>query len=70
MNKILIDLDAVDLASLEIGGIDMQDYPDFCDAYFSKGNRLDGTPLDDEELIALTEDFPLTLHEMTLNTIY
>jgi len=48
----------------------MQDYPDFCDAYFSKGNKLDGTPLTDDELEFLTEDFPFTLHEMALNTIF
>ena len=70
MTDIKIDLDIVDLASLEIDGIDMQDYPDFCDAYFSKGNKLDGTPLDDDELIMLSEDFPLTLHEMVLNTLF
>jgi hypothetical protein len=66
----MIDLDVVDLASLEISGIDHRDHPDYCDAYFSKGNRLDGTLLSDDELISLTEDFPFTLHEMVLNTIY
>ena len=70
MTDTKIDLEIVDLASLEIEGIDMQDYPDFCDAYFSKGNKLDGTPLTDDELEFLTEDFPFTLHEMALNTIF
>ncbi len=66
----VIDLDVVDLGSLQIEGIYMDDYPDFCDAYFSAGSRLDGTKLSDDELDRLTEEFPFTLHEMALNTIY
>jgi hypothetical protein len=66
----VIDLDVVDLSSLQIEGIYMDDYPDFCDAYFSEGKRLDGTQLSDDELERLTEDFPFMLHEMVLNTIY
>ena len=66
----LIDLDVVDLSSLQIGGIYLDDYPDFCDAYFSAGNRLDGTKLSDEELEQLTDDFPDMVNEMALNTLY
>ena len=66
----IIDLDVVDLSSLQIEGIYADDYPDFCDAYFSAGNRLDGTKLTDDELEQLTDDFPFTLHEMALNTFY
>lgn len=66
----VIDLDVVDLGSLQIEGIYMDDYPDFCDAYFSEGHKLDGTKLSDDELERLTDDFPLMLHEKALNTIY
>jgi hypothetical protein len=66
----VIDLDVVDLGSLQIEGIYMDDYPDFCDAYFSEGHKIDGTKLSDDELERLTDDFPLMLHEMALNTIY
>ena len=66
----VIDLDVVDLASLQIEGIYVDDYPDFCDAYFSKGNRLDGTQLTEDELEQLTDDFPDMVHEMALNTVY
>jgi hypothetical protein len=66
----LIDLDVVDLSSLQIGGIYLDDYPDFCDAYFSHGKRLDGTQLSDDELERLTDDFPDMVHEMALNTFY
>ena len=66
----VIDLDVVDLGSLQIEGIYMDDYPDFCDAYFSEGSRLDGTKLSDDELERLTDDFPDMVHETALNTIY
>jgi len=38
---------------LEIDGIDYRDYPDFCDAYFSRGFYTDGTELSEEDLDAL-----------------
>ena len=66
----VIDLDVVDLSSLQIEGIYMDDYPDFCDAYFSDGHKVDGTKLSDDELERLTDDFPDMVHEMALNTIY
>jgi hypothetical protein len=66
----MINLDIVDLATLEIEGLDTRDYPDFCDAYFARGNKLDGTPLNDDELMELTDNYPFTLHEMALNTIF
>ena len=45
----------VDVHSLEIDGIDMTDYPDFVDAYFSAGQFKDGRDMSDEELEALKE---------------
>jgi hypothetical protein len=65
----LIDLDVVDLSSLQIEGIYLDDYPDFCDAYFSEGKRKDGTQLTDEELDGITEDYPFMLHEMAMDAI-
>ena len=56
----------VDLDSLVVDGIDHRDYPDFCDAYFSGGCYLDGTPLPDDVLEALSEDTGLVqqaIHE-------
>ena len=40
----------VDTRSIEIDGIDMNDYPDFVDAYITYAEYEDGTPLTDEEL--------------------
>jgi len=52
----MIDLKDIDYKSLEVDGIDTKDWPDFCDAYFSAGNYLDGSPLPDEVLEVLSED--------------
>jgi len=40
----------VDTDSLEIDGIDMRDYPDFVDAYFSDGEFMDGSEMSQDEL--------------------
>ena len=44
-----------DLTDIEIAGIDMNDYPDFCDAYVEYAEKADGTPLTDAEIDALYE---------------
>jgi len=31
----------------EVDGVDSEDYPDFCDAFFSYAEYEDGTPLTD-----------------------
>jgi hypothetical protein len=53
-----------------IDGIDMSDYPDFCDAYFESACYEDGTALDDDELMQLGDQNPLTLHEMIYDQLY
>ena len=44
-----------DLTDIEIAGIDMNDYPDFCDSYVEYAEKADGTPLTDAEIDALNE---------------
>ena len=43
------------VTSIEIAGVEMYDYPDFCDAYVEYAEKLDGTPLSDAELDTLNE---------------
>ena len=43
------------VTDIMIGGIDMNDYPDFCDAYVEEASFKDGTPLTDEQLDAFNE---------------
>lgn len=58
----------IDYTSLEIAGIDMRDYPDFCDAYIESGCTTDGRSLTDEELDVLSEDYEL-VYELVINHI-
>ena len=44
-----------EVTNIELGGVDMNDYPDFCDAYVESAEKLDGTPLTDVELEAFEE---------------
>lgn len=46
----------VSVGSIEIDGIDTDDYPDFVDAYIASADYEDGTPLTDEELQAFQEE--------------
>ena len=47
----------VDPQSINIEGVDRQDYPDFADAFIGEAVWMnDGTALDDEELQQLTEE--------------
>ena len=43
----------INLNSIRVDGVDMEDAFDFCDAFACYGEREDGTPLTDQEL----EDF-------------
>jgi len=46
----------VNVGSVEIDGIDTDDYPDFVDAYIAAAEYEDGTPLSDEELMQFQEE--------------
>jgi hypothetical protein len=48
----------------EVDGVDLSDYPDFCDAFFSYAEFEDGTPLTDGELEQLGEEYADILSEL------
>ena len=54
----------VDVRSLQVDGVDTEDYPDFSDAYFSVGEYTDGTPMSDQELDWLNDHHRDLLHQM------
>jgi hypothetical protein len=58
------------VVDVRVDGIDMSDYPDFCDAYFESACYEDGTTLTDDELEQLGDQNPETLHEMIYDQIY
>lgn len=58
------------VVDLEVDGVDIRDYPDFSDAYFSYACYEDGTELTDEELEKLAEQFSDVLHEKAYDSIH
>ena len=70
MVKTELELNGRTVVDATVDGIDMKDYPDFCDAYFDSAFYEDGTALTDDELIELTDANSDTLHEIVYDTIY
>ena len=60
----------VDMSSIEIDGIDTDDYPDFCDAYISKAKFEDGTELTDTELELLQEELHYDMNGMIMDILF
>jgi len=48
-------MDYKKIDNIEISGIDMKDYPDFCDSFIISAD-YDGKPMTDEQLDELNED--------------
>ena len=70
MVKTKLELNGRTVVDAVVDGIDLRDYPDFCDAYFESACYEDGIALTDDELIQLTDDNPELLHEMIYDTLY
>lgn len=51
----------------EVDGVESDDYPDFCDAFFSYAEYEDGTPLNDEELEQLEEVHGEMINQLALD---
>ena len=60
----------VDLESLEVGGVNTRDYPDFSDAYFEYGMFADGSEMSEDELNQLTDEYRDLLHQMVHDSLY
>ena len=50
-----IELDYSKINNVQVGGVDTQDYPDFCDAYIESADYGD-REMTDEELDILNQD--------------
>jgi len=48
-------MDYKKINNIEVDGIDIKDYPDFCDAFIASAH-YDGKPMTDEQLDELNED--------------
>ena len=50
-----MNIDFTKIENVEMDGIDMNDYPDFCDAYIDSCD-IDGVPATEEQLDVINED--------------
>lgn len=66
--NIMMNIDFTKVEVLTVGGIDMQDYPDFCDAYIEEA-EINGVYATDEELDAINEDGDF-VYEAVMNYLY
>ena len=57
------------IKNAEVDGVEGDDNPDFCDAFFSYAEYEDGTPLDDDELEGLTYNYPEVINEAALENM-
>ena len=55
------------IKNAEVDGVEADDYPDFCDAFFSYAEYEDGTPLNDEELEELGDAFGEMINQLALD---
>ena len=55
--------------NVEIEGVDMADYPDFCDAFIS-GADYDGVEMTEAQVIQMEEDYPDWRYEQIENSLY
>lgn len=68
-NQIVIDGKQVDYSSIEVDDVDRRDYPDFSDAYISRAEFVDGTPLNDEQLEQLNNDYGDLVNELAHDSL-
>ena len=61
-------MDYLKITNVEVEGIDLNDYPDFCDAFIASAD-YDGEPMTYEQLDELNEDADF-VYECVLNKLY
>lgn len=62
--------DNIEMSSVEVGGVNRSDYPDFVDAYVSYAEFIDGTPLSESQLEKLNDAFPDIAQEYAYDASY
>ena len=67
MEKIIIKGKEVKYTSLEVDGVCSWDYPEFCDAYVSGGEFINGEELTQEELEILEVEYSDLAYELAVD---
>lgn len=63
-----MNIEDVDLKSIALDGVDMRDYPDFCDAYIEEASFKNGTFLNDTELEELQD--LVDMNELAMDRVF
>ncbi len=63
-----MELNGKKVVDVTVAGVDGNDYPDFCDAYFEEAYYEDGTALTDTELEQLQDQYPEIVNEMAFES--
>ena len=66
MERIFIKSKEVKYTSLEVDGVCSWDYPEFCDAYVSYGEFINGKELTQEELEILEAEYSDLAYELAV----
>ncbi len=66
---IFVNKRAVDIQSIVVDNVNMNDYPDFSDAYASEAYFFDGSELTESELETLQDSHGDLIHELAHETI-
>ena len=59
----------INLSTLVVDGVDLRDFPDFCDAFVTEGFFADGTAMSESDLDTFNEDNPEVAQEMAFETV-
>ena len=66
----LVNNKAVDVYTIEIEGVIMSDFPDFCDAFISYACFIDGKELSDTEMDYLKDTYPHEIHKLLMERLF
>lgn len=57
-------IDTKNVSNVQVAGIDMSDYPKFCDAYIESAD-INGVPATEAELETLNQDYDFVYQSIT-----
>lgn len=67
--QIIINNKEVDLGSIEIGGIDTSDYPDFSDAFVEYAESVNGYGLTEAECELLQDKYSDIIYDLIIDQV-
>lgn len=67
--RIMIDNKVVDAGSIVVDGIDIEDHPDYTEAYVRSAEYEDGSALDEDALAKLKLQYSDLIYDKVVDTI-